>query len=55
MIYGISIAGVFDKKTGRPRIYATDAEGKRAYRQRKGIRERGIYGQRFSRHKPQLT
>ena len=40
------------KKTGRPKIYATDAERKRAYRQRKGIRERGIYGQRFSRHKP---
>jgi hypothetical protein len=37
---------------GRPRRYATDAERKRAYRQRRALREGRIYGQRWSKQKP---
>jgi group I intron endonuclease len=36
---------------GRPRIHATDAERKRAYRQRRTLREGRTYGQRWSRYK----
>ena len=39
---------------GRPRIYATDAERKRAYRQRRALMDGRIYGQRWSRHNPKL-
>jgi hypothetical protein len=40
---------------GRPRIYATDAERKRAYRQRRALREGRTYGQRWSKHKPKMV
>ena len=37
---------------GRPKIYATAADRKRAYRQRRALREGRSYGQRWSKHKP---
>jgi hypothetical protein len=39
---------------GRPRIYATNAERKRAYRQRRAVRAGRTYGQRWSKHKPKI-
>jgi hypothetical protein len=39
---------------GRPKIYATNAERKRAYRQRRALREGRNYGQRWSKHKPKM-
>ena len=39
---------------GRPRIYATNAERKRAYRQRSALKEGRTYGQRWSKHKPKV-
>src|SRR2546427_5716490 len=33
------------KKTGRPKIYATPAERKKAYRQRRALKEGRFYGQ----------
>jgi hypothetical protein len=39
---------------GRPRIYATNADRKRAYRQRRALREGRTYGQRWSKHKPKM-
>ncbi len=37
---------------GRPRIYATNADRKRAYRQRRALRQGRSYEQRWSKHKP---
>jgi hypothetical protein len=42
------------RRIGRPRIYATNAERKRAYRQRRALREGRTYGQRWSKHKPKM-
>jgi hypothetical protein len=42
------------RPTGRPKIYATAAERKRAYRQRRALREGRFYGQRWSKHKPKM-
>ncbi len=39
---------------GRPRIYATNAERKRAYRQRRALMEGRTYGQRWSKQKPKM-
>jgi group I intron endonuclease len=47
------------RPAGRPKMYRTPAERKRAYaermrayRQRKALRDGRIYGQRWSKHKP---
>jgi len=42
------------RPVGRPRKHASNADRKRAYRQRKALKEGRSYGQRWSKHRPKI-
>ena len=48
-------SGESSRPMGRPRIYDTSAERKRAFRQRRAAKEGRTYGQRWSKHKPKTA